>query len=479
MTWPCIERPATAAWRRLALSALSVAALASGTGCKTPNSQASSQIKAELAETPPGTPFELSGFDYTLDRRGYFAIARRVGCDRAKKILALPQNGNLAAATRKLARSTQFYNDMRDTLSNNVNLQRGCTQAKAPAAEPAEHEPTSGVEAVVQAAGGAGVTIVLVGGFGQAQSAEGILAESRRLWEQKDLGGKLSVGRADCPELAGTLEECADFLVSAMKETPEGKKLLFWAHGSGGNIVLEALSKTPELRDRTLGIVTVGAPIGGAAIATILRPTLRVAATAIAKLTGTDESLIEADPVAAIMLPVEAAVGESRVTKIAEAKAKALEQATRALHPNARGEYIRTQLLNRDFSRSDHSKIPVFHVAAALDFANLNPLPVLTVKDGKIVSDLDSANWGQLLAFIAVPTFANYPLSDGIVALEHAVIPKEAVPSGLDPKLIALFTLNHTTLTFSAVNQKGAMIPNVEIVDGLLDTVATNLAGGI
>ena len=76
----------------------------------------------------------------------------------------------------------------------------------------------------------------------------------------------------------------------------------------------------------------------------------------------------------------------------------------------------------------------------------------------------------QQLVFTSL--FIDYPLSDMCVALQHAVIPPDSVPRGAKAELLALMAMDHVRLKFlDDANET----PVTDIVDALLDTLATKL----
>jgi hypothetical protein len=154
-----------------------------------------------------------------------------------------------------------------------------------------------------------------------------------------------------------------------------------------------------------------------------------------------------------------------------------------SITPAVRKKFIYEKMKQWDFTRHNadpltgQKELPIFHVVSALDVARLTPIPLMTVNnDGEIVADTTSQSPAQLAELAMLTSFRNNPLSDSCVAIQHAVIPKNAIPRGASPQLLAIMNLDHMSLGFSKSGlQEKQSMPRVEIVDALIDSMLLEL----
>jgi hypothetical protein len=146
-------------------------------------------------------------------------------------------------------------------------------------------------------------------------------------------------------------------------------------------------------------------------------------------------------------------------------------------------KFIYEKMKQWDFNRHNadpltgQKELPIFHVVSTLDVARLTPIPLMTVNnDGAIELDNSSTNPTQLAELAMLTSFRNNPLSDSCVAIQHAVIPRNATPRGASPQLLAIMNLDHMSLGFSKSGaQEKRSMPRVEIVDALIDSMLIQL----
>lgn len=234
--------------------------------------------------------------------------------------------------------------------------------------------------------------------------------------------------------------------------------LIIWAYGVAGPIVVNAMAGDADpavkLRNRTGLLMTVASPMGGALPALV----------ADKEVKSTVDRLISRFSVLGFK-------------SMDDATYRAAMRPADWLRPEARAGYLQA-LKGQNFglSRSPAQKaalgerLEIAHVAAVQDPANLRVLPRFTAEGGTKYGIADLS--GQLL----LPIYQSFPLSDGVVALEHAVIPPGLAPAGVDVRLTGVLRLGHFDMAFGTRDtneapgrqvQKLAELPSLAIADAL------------
>jgi hypothetical protein len=333
--------------------------------------------------------------------------------------------------------------------------------------------------------------MIVVGGFGSHQDEMGPLHGSQDAWRAYaakafpgDSDPPVRVWRVECSNSYAEDDLCAPEVtrtiarLEAEHPTAHVPRYVLWGYSKGGNTVLQALGESPELRDATLAVLTMGSPLAGAT-ALELEPAA-VKRALEQGLPAVPAALAALRDVAPVGLLLSEASGDSmaamRVSDVA-AQAEVLLRTAATLSSDARAEFNATWLTSHDFSRASGVPIPFFQVAGAADLPLLQPLPQLTIKDGAIATEAGAHTLDDVRLLAASPLLRDHPLYDGIVALEHAVLPKSVVPPGLRTELLALLAIDHLRMKLHGEPSSDwdAPVPQLELVDALLDAMATKI----
>lgn len=402
-------------------------------------------------------------------------IATDVGCQRASQWFVMPRqlaSGNenqLAKAVQTIVKSDNVYRSLSDELVDPYWTYKHCQLPNGPwPAVTADN--LSGIKKLRASAHERGyeLTVVVIDGDAALLTPHGALADSRTLWQTKLPQGDWRVWHIKLAQLADPTNAAAELLAELAERTAaepgtKPRALLFWAEGLAGNVTLDALGATTDaakaLRNATAAVITVGSPIGGLL-------TSQLGAVASVHGLQTANQLLAntaAQPALTVL--------------------KTYLSPVLALQPAVRQEFLLQPFKARDFSlqrvpvaRPFGTKILVMHVASVVDLGDLVPLPLLSLKDGNIALVAGRQTVGHAAVMAHLPLFMNYPLSDGVVAMQHAVIPREAQPSDLKVELAALLRLDHFSLALTS-RDVGMQpeVPYVEIVDAILAHAATRL----
>jgi len=243
------------------------------------------------------------------------------------------------------------------------------------------------------------------------------------------------------------------------KDLGDNDAVVIWAYGIAGAVAVEAMAgeeaAAKALRNRTALLVTVGSPIGGALPAVAAQVEVTKAFDRIRKRFDI-MGLQSAD----------------------DAVYKAVMKPAAWLHPNERASYLATKLKNASFALSRSGpqqrlgdKLNIAHVAAIQDPGNLRFFP--RIGDGEAAK----LGLGDITSQLLTPVYQTFPLSDGIVALEHAVIPKRLAPQGVDVRLLGVLRMGHWDLALAGPDTSTKVgrdlarlheVPVLAIVDALL-----------
>ena len=467
---------------------LFIVSLMSLVGCKTPWSGGSrSQVNATNSDY-----IKLKEFNYETTDTSLRSLGARIGCQEAAQWMLYPSGGSLQKTISSLYQSQKPYDNLMSELFDYSKAEQRCKANPLPP----RNDQTFGMSKLLEQlkSKNMGLTFVMVGGFGSHLTENGALSDSRQLWQDK-FGADANyfrVIRHECePNSFAPDDSCSPLVIKRFNELEKSRgaiehRYLFWGYSKGGNTLLQALATSPEMREKTLAVTTVGSPIGGGLPTEVVLPALDQFAQKKSQATSTDRDSLNH------LLSFGAGVQINNRTPGMAAKFTAMleekefgivRSGFQSITPSVRKKFIYEKMKQWDFTRHNadpltgKKELPIFHVVSALDVARLTPIPVMTVNnDGEIVADTTSQSPAQLAELAMLTSFRNNPLSDSCVAIQHAVIPKNAIPRGASPQLLAIMNLDHMSLGFSKSGlQEKRSMPRVEIVDALIDSMLLEL----
>jgi hypothetical protein len=428
---------------------------------------------------------EIALAELSLETTGDFvqSLGARLGCEKAGHLVSRPTAPSLKTAVTRILNSREggtVYQRIQRELWNPEHSASACqTDGATPG-------PDAGFESLVdavtklesQVGHRVGLTFVAVGGLGSYMNERGVLEEQVVRWRAKTAaeGKPVRVWQHNCSRYEAN-DFCAPELVRRLQELdavqPSDVKQLyvFWGYSNGGNTVLDALLQSEDLQRKTLAVVTLGTPFGGSVIA----EELRSVANWVRHRRDTDPTTF-----AAFRAGFDAqlsALGDGGALALLADNPETYQRAYGSLTPQRRAGFLRADLPQRKLVGPFGRDIKFLHVAGILDVARLPGLPIMTVRDDQLAIRQDSAAARQVAQLAALPRFAKYPLSDSIVALEHAVLPREMLPKGVSSELIALVNLDHSSLSLSkGLDGKDIGVPFAELVDSISEVTARRIS---
>lgn len=476
----------------VARGVVGVLAILAVSACKTPGRGANHDGGSELLQAPDDE-VKLNEFQYETDPTFLKALGSRVGCRQAGDYAVLPASGSMKRAIEGIYAAKIPYDFMQQELFNSPKTAATC----AAMGNMPQRENTDGMRDLINKAKAKniGITFIMVGGFGSHLTEDGALSDSRALWAQTfapEIESKhFRIVRHEClPNSYASDEICSPKLIEKFKSLDAETggmehRYLLWGYSKGGTTILHALGLSPELREKTLALISLGSPIAGGLPIDIAYPLLESLAQRRAELTPMDRTLLNTLIAfgAGGGLEVQA---QSTMAKMAElleeAQFDVLRGGFRSILPGVRKPYLFSTVKNWDFSRNtmdpltSRKEIPLLHVGAALDVGKLRAVPVMTVdSNNRIVPQQSSQDLNHLSELAMLGTFKRHPVSDSCVALEHAVIPKNAVPRGATTALLGVLNLDHMSLGFSKPSVEAESVPRVEIVDALIESASQKI----
>ena len=428
---------------------------------------------------------EVALSEMSLDTTDDFvqSLGSRLGCERAGQLVARPAAPSLKTAITRILNpregGTVYQRIQRELWDAGHSAARCQTDV-------AVQGPDVGFDKLVEAVAAlepqvgrpVGLTFVAVGGLGSYMNERGILEEQVVRWRAKAAATQrpVRIWQHNCsryeandfcaPELVRRLQE-----LDAVEPSSVQQLYVFWGYSNGGNTVLDALSMSPELQGKTLAVVTLGTPFGGSVIA----EELRSMATWVRHRRDTDPLTFAA--FRAGFGAQLSAIGDGGALALLTDNPETYQRAYGSLTPQRRASVLRRELPQKQMTGPLGRDIKFLHVAGVLDVAKLPGLPVVTVREEQLTVREDSAAARQVAQLAALPRFAKYPLSDSIVALEHAVLPKEMLPKGVSSELIALVNLDHSSLSLSkGPDGKDIGVPFEELVDSISEVTARRIS---
>lgn len=459
--------------------------------CKTPSRAPRSDLEAADKDI-----IRLKEFTHEVDATLLRSLAGRVGCQLAAQMVLHPTGASLKKNIEAVYRSESPYDTISAGLFDSTATEKLCKSSQVSR----QTDPAFAMGRLISKlkSKNLGLTFVMVGGFGSHLTDEGALYESRRLWQSRFASESkfFRVIRHECePNSFASDDVCSPLLVKRFKELEASRgdtehRYLFWGYSKGGTSLLQALSQSPELREKTLALITVGSPIGGGLPISVAKPLLEQVAQKKSALSTTDRATLNALVAFGAGSPLDSQSVNmaSRLSSLLEDQEfRTLQNGFESLDLERRKKFIYEKMKTWDFTRKNQDpitasrQIPIFHVAATTDVARLDPIPNLTVnQNGDIVTDARSQNLMHLAEMVMLTKFRSHPLSDTCVAMEHAVIPANATPAGASVKLLALLKMDHMSLGLSKALRHGKnQIPHLEIVDSLLEAMMVSMGLGV
>lgn len=462
--------------------------------CKTPQSDVGASVMDIGAGNGPAIDLgvELSKFSHQLDVVAIKEMGARLGCERASRWMSFPKSGSLRRSIQGVLASNTVYETVKDEFFNQAVVLAACRNGGEPARKQNDH----GIRRLLQYIKGqnssGGLTLIMVGGFGSHIGYETSLDASVEAWDslRDELeDDSFAAWQIECSNSFAPNERCAKELIETIikreMDYPRSTshQYLLWGYSKGGNTIIEALRQSKELRNKTLAVLTNGTPIGGSSAITMLEPAIKRVASAVGRTSGKLLDYATAQPWAYLMTPAAYLVDDEMVAiKVAKLltreESAQIAQGAAGMKPSVREDYLYKTIRNADFSRADGRSIPIFHSAAVVDIATMEPWPILTVESGKLTFAENSFNTDHLGELGFTPVMRDFPLNDTCVALQHSVIPRDAVPEGLTSELIALFAFDHSAHRLTPLPGKQWDVPHLEAVDALIETMVIKLEGG-
>ncbi len=438
----------------------------------------------------------LRDFQYETDNLLLKALSSRIDCKAAAELVILPASGSLKKTVTGTYQSPYPYEFLLEQLFNPGSRIAQC----APQSKKSAESELTGMRKLLSAARqkNLGLTFIMAGGFGSHLTESGALYDSRDLWSKafaEDIKrGDLRILRHECqPNSFATDDECAPKIHTKFMELEATKtkehRYLFWGYSKGGTSMLQALASFPDIRERTLALITVGSPFGGGLPMVMIHPLVESLAKNRSEMTEFNRGLLGTmlSFGAGASLGNSASVAQKILPMYTGPEFETVRAGIRSLLPSQRKNFLFEKVKSWDLSRSEPDPMtgtrdfPIFHVAAALDVAKLEAFPLLsTDSDGNIViqsGTQDLTHMGQLTSII---NFRRHPISDSCVALEHSVLPVDVVPKGAKASLLGVLALDHMALGFSRrldalESAPAANLPRTAIVDAILDSASTRM----
>ena len=346
--------------------------------------------------------FSLADFDYDIDDQLLLEMAARLGCEKAAELVAFPTSASTRASARSKAhrqpslskiignivRSPRPYDSMLAHLLNRPVIESYCTRHL-----PLEKDLNAGFTALRELVAGAGqrLTLVIIGGYGSHLSKGKSLVPSEKMWQALLPDDNFRVLRLNCFNTYSPDQYCSEEVLAQWEEQHSqiddswNERYLFWGYSRGGNTALEVLSQSYELRNQTLGVITAGSPIGGSVGVMMVDSLVQDTAQKLLAQNLALEELIALSGWSTVLNPAfKWLLGDDSTTvgrwvqMFSRDHLHLLQEGSTSLLPRTRRHYLETNFKNRNLARGDGT-IPIYHLAAIMDLAQLNPWPQLTV----------------------------------------------------------------------------------------------------
>ena len=459
--------------------------------CKTP-SRGTNGGGAGLLDVPDDD-IKLREFQHEVDQTLLKSFATRVGCKVASEFVLQPASGSMKRTIDGIYAAKAPYDYMQQELFNLRKTEQTCVAA----GQSSQQSNTDGMRSLLARAQAKniGITFLMVGGFGSHLTEKGALADSRALWE-KTFAAEIEkkqfrVVRQECmPNSYADDDTCSPKLIEKFKQLEielggAQHRYILWGYSKGGTTILQALGTSPELREKTLAMISVGSPFGGGMPIDIAYPLVEGIAKKRSEMSPGDRVLLNnliAFGAGAGMQMSETATAAKMAALLEEDQFNVLRGGFRSILPGVRKPFLNTIVRNWNFTRAGpdpltgKTEVPLLHIAATLDISRLKAVPVMTVDNtGRIVPQENSQDMSQLSELAMLGPFKKHPANDSCVAMEHAVIPKNSVPKGATSTLLAILNLDHMSLGFSAPAKEQTPAPRTELVDAIIESAAKTI----
>lgn len=427
----------------------------------------------------PKAALTLDDFSHEPGTGVFPELSSRIGCEQAQRWVITP-----SMPFSKLIPALKSHKVPYDLLNEKL------FSASIPCSTSQKASNTDGIKKIhdLVVEKGFGLTVVMVGGLGSHLTKEGALAYSRAAWDKALPKETFRSARIEClPNSYASDDICAPVVQRGIEDliASEGAKphlYLVWGYSKGGTVSSQVLSKSLQIRNKLLALVTVGSPFGGGVPMHAVVPLIDKLTESFDKMTLRDQLIFKG-----LMLTGSGYSGSSEQLKsvagftelFTPQQFPIVKAGLNTVLPSHRAKFLRNVMPTWDYSRTEAHpftgklETPIFHVSASANIAKFKVVPDFTVHDDASFSvQPESVQIMQVAEMAIVKEFARHPVSDMCVALEHSVIPEFAKPKGATTELIALLQMDHLGLGFS-----DSLAPGEAIVDSILATVGKKLGG--
>jgi hypothetical protein len=430
-------------------------------GCRT--REQNNGLTDSSDDPPEKKTSKLFDFDYVVDNTLHQELAARSGCDSANSRVVFMQK-SIPQIAQDLSAAKFPYN----YIVQNMLAPQPCSSLPQKQVGSAMQDLINRLRAKNYA-----LTVVLVGGFGSHLVERGHLYATQNEWDHKYENSGLRVKRLECmPNSYRTDDECAPYLASKVRElmASEGStphQYLFWGYSKGGTTVTQMLQESPDIRDNTLGVVTISSPFGGGI------PNEQVYKYLSKILDKFDQlTLQERLYLTGIMMTASGTqiVAENKelIEKFKSVFGRSERLKTLAgvnsLRISIKQKFLKNVVSKWDLTRktphilTGKLETEIVHLAAISDITQLNITPSFKIDEaGHLSFDITKLNASEAAEFLATDSFARYPIADTCVALEHAVIPTQYKPKGLSNHLIGVLKSDHLALSLDKPTDTAAV----------------------
>ncbi len=457
-------------------------------------SDSSSSAQAD-AVSPPDV--KLATFDYEVDTTMLKSLGKRIGCGDAARYVRFPRDGSLKNAIKAVMTSGRAYRSFQSEIADTATAAAACGDM------PREADKNAGIKHLLEVARkvspcaaqgcAGGLTFIMLGGLGGQFDGDGPWAENRAAWKalattdavphrrraDGSIDSSLRVWRLDAERsyqpdsdnIASLQQKLA--ALEAAEPSSYAHQYFFVGYSKGGPTGIHMLGSSKELREKTLALMPLNAPLAGSVVFDVAGEQLKSPVLAHANLANVIEPAVLAQlqnlPLAYLL---GGATKKEDLQYVATFSGDFIRGVTSLSVPE-RKKYLYEWMPAHDFTRSSGKAIPVLQVAGLIDLVDLRPLPHVTYKDGKVAMKEAPNTLDDFKQTIFAPTFSKFPLSDTIVSLEHSAIPRNAFVNGLAPTLHAVLSLDHLRVRMRP--RQGDPVPYLDIADALMDSAATSI----
>lgn len=454
-------------------------ALSAGEACK-PRPKSGLRSEAAGLNIDHGLP--LTAVDYPQEQELAKFVATRAGCEAmAKHFVGVDlKTRSLADALKSISEPKTDYLKIKGLVFEQTAMESACQSGGMA-------NTSSGFQNLWNqlSQGNSLPVLVVADGFGREFGGKRTLASSIVRWKGSVPNAEIwSVG---CSQSFESDSECTRTiqgqLSEKLKKLPSGKsvKLLLWGYSRGGLGLFEVLRNDAEIQRNTVAAVFVGVPFGGLVTGYLTRQ-LQVNGLSSydslldklgAKLALSLEERRALPELASLLLPLIESQIPAEITETVKGLGQSQEYVMSHLPPQGLN-YLNSLKASANLGQVDRD-IPVYFLSGVLDLPRLRPIPppFAEAGDGHGSSGFD---FNSIRTILFAPLLREFPLSDGIVAFEHSIIPRAYLPKPFSGHLSGLIATDHAGLAFSGRSPR----KNIDdaIVEGMFDTISTDLRGG-